>query len=136
MNNHLLHQARSDTAIAELEPAPVDLPQLLNRCLGNRPLAERLLSNFGQRFEVDLSRLQQGMQANDSQLVAQVAHQLKGAAANLAAGGLQRISSEIEGKGRANRLDEVDGLLEQLRGEWLRFNEFRAAAGPCAPPKR
>jgi HPt (histidine-containing phosphotransfer) domain-containing protein len=107
--------------------APLDFQQLLNRCLGNVALAERLLSNFGKRFEADLSQLQHGLQANDSQQVARVAHQLKGAAANLAAVRLQRISAEIEHCGRADCLHEVDDLLAQLRGEWERFVEFRTS---------
>lgn len=125
MSNHLLQPACLGTATVEFgAAAPLDFQQLLNRCLGNLPLAERLLCNFKQRFDIDLSRLQEGLQTNDSQLVARVAHQLKGAAANLAAGGLQRITAEIEVAARADRLDGVDVLIEQLQGEWQRFTEF------------
>jgi HPt (histidine-containing phosphotransfer) domain-containing protein len=129
MNNQLSQPAEVGTAIlGSGAAAPLNFQQLLNRCLGNLALAERLLSNFEDRFGDDLSRLQEGLQTNNSQLVARVAHQLKGASANLAAAGLQRITAEIEGLGRADRLEEVDGLLDQLRGEWQRFTEFRAAS--------
>jgi HPt (histidine-containing phosphotransfer) domain-containing protein len=108
--------------------APVDMQQLLNRCLGNATLAERALSKFEQRFESDFSKLREGLQSNDSQFVARLAHQLKGAAANLGAAGLQTITAEIEALGRADRLDAAGGLLDQLRREWLRFEEFRTTS--------
>jgi HPt (histidine-containing phosphotransfer) domain-containing protein len=133
MSNQLLQPAEAATAPTPSYKAamPLDFPQLVKRCLGNVALAERLLSNFEQRFETELSRLRDGMQAQNSQLVARVAHQLKGAAANLAAGGLQQISAEIEQRGRADRWDEVDALLVQLRHEWHRFTEYRISQGHC-----
>lgn len=133
MSNQLRQPA--DAAIASTSnpgaAMPLDFPQLVKRCMGNVALAERLLSNFEQRFEGELSRLRDGMQAHDSQLVARVAHQLKGAAANLAACRLQQVSAEIEQRGRADRWDEIDSLLDQLRDEWHRFTEYCTSQVHC-----
>jgi HPt (histidine-containing phosphotransfer) domain-containing protein len=133
MSKQLLQPADAATAPTSIPGAamPLDFPQLVKRCMGNVALAERLLSNFEQRFEGELSRLSDGMQAHDSQLVARVAHQLKGAAANLAAGRLQQVSAEIEQRGRADRWDGVDALLDQLRDEWHRFTEYRTSQVHC-----
>lgn len=73
-------------------------PELLAELLGL--LLESSLS--------DLRKIQEGIEAGNSQLVTDAAHSIKGAAASLGVEGLRLAAHDIEKKGRANQLAEID----------------------------
>jgi HPt (histidine-containing phosphotransfer) domain-containing protein len=103
------------------EMAAFEAEELLARCMGNIEFAERVLAKFQQRFEDDLTELQQGLASQNAQHIAGVAHRLKGASANVGAPGLQMRATEIEDLARARCVSEVPVRLDQLRYEWARF---------------
>ena len=99
----------------------IDVEQLLARCLGNVEIAERVLTKFQDRFRVDLTELEQGLQQQDAAAVAQAAHRIKGASANVSAPALYALASDIEQAARTERLADVPEDAQQLRTEWTRF---------------
>ncbi len=99
----------------------INVDELLARCLGNTGIVERILSKFQDRFGIDLNEIEQGVAQCDGVAVAQAAHRIKGASANVSAPTIYEIASEIEQLGRADRLAEVPTHVEQLRVEWARF---------------
>ncbi|MHB8971645.1 MAG: Hpt domain-containing protein [Pirellulaceae bacterium] len=99
----------------------LNIDELLARCLGNISLAERVLAKFHDRFENDLEELDSALQAHDSAAVAQTAHRIKGASANVAAPRLHEQAAEIEQLGRDQRLSDIPHHLDQLRHEWCQF---------------
>ncbi len=104
------------------ESVPLDVQELLERCMGNIDLAQRVLSKLQSRFDEDMLDLENALSAENSQLIASIAHRLKGAASNVAAHDLQKCVAMIEESARKNSLKNVAIQLEQLRTEWSRVN--------------
>ncbi|MCC6123989.1 MAG: Hpt domain-containing protein [Pirellulales bacterium] len=103
--------------------SPIDLQELLNRCMGNLDLAQRVLSKLQSQFEADLVELERALAEKNGKLAASVAHRLNGAASNIAAHDLQRCAAQIENSARENLLQEMPAQISQLRNQWSRLNE-------------
>jgi len=103
--------------------AVLDVDELTERCLGHLDFLERILAKFQKHFAQDLDLLAEGVEAEDAERIAQVAHRLKGAAANVAAAGLRDQAAEIERLGRAGRLPEIRPRVAGIRDDWKRFVE-------------
>ena len=86
---------------------PLDVEQLLDRCMGNVEFVERVLTKFHERFSDDLEQLERDVQAGAGESVAALAHRLKGSAANVAAPELHRITAQLEELGRSPRMAEI-----------------------------
>lgn len=104
---------------------PMDLGQLVGRCMGNLQIVERALAKFESCFGRDLAELEQRLQQQEVEQVRRLAHRLKGSAAAVAAGKLAQRSAEIEELVRSQRMAELPACVEELRQEWLRFLSFR-----------
>ncbi len=107
-------------------PTPIDGPVLLRRCMGRRELAARLIAKLVGQGERDLEAAVQAVQRGDAAALTIAAHRLKGAAANVAAGGLQRVAADLESLGRAGNLTGASPLLERLRAEFARLQSAAA----------
>lgn len=120
---------------APAELPVLDLEQLLDRCMGHVDFAERLLTKFESRVPAAVEQIVQGAAAGDGAGVARVAHQLKGAAANVAAGRLHRVVSDIEEASLTDALGEIESLVRDLQGEWAQFVQVRSGilAGGDSP---
>ncbi|MEN6493785.1 MAG: Hpt domain-containing protein [Thermoguttaceae bacterium] len=101
----------------------VDRQELLNRCLGDLALVERVLAIFQSRFDADLEELERAVEANDLEQITRVAHRIKGASANMAAHGLRQRAASIEELARRQVLAEIPPHLQGLHAEWARFVE-------------
>jgi PAS domain S-box-containing protein len=112
----------SSPAGAEGAPAaaPFDIRDLLERCLGNRDLAARMLGKFAARVREDLERLERTVLAGDAAGAARLAHGLKGMSANLSAVALWQGASQVERACLAGRLEEATAGLPALRAEVIR----------------
>jgi len=105
------------------DPSVLAVDELLERCMGNIEFAERVLSKFLLRFDDDLIELEKGLEAEDSEEIARVAHRLKGASANVGAHTLRDRAAGIETLARAGQTSEIRSGLKELRDEWFRFVE-------------
>jgi len=101
-----------------------DLGALLERCMGKRELAERLLDKFRNRLEADLAQIECSVELGDVDQTAILAHTLKGAAANLSAEALREEAACLEQLARAGTLDGADECLTNVRKEAERFLEL------------
>lgn len=79
----------------------INVDELLARCLGNVDIAERILAKFQISVGLDLEELERGLDQQDAGAIAQVAHRIKGASANISAPALYELAAEIEQLGRA-----------------------------------
>ena len=101
------------------EAAPVvDVRGLLERCLGNLDLAERVLARFEERFDEDLSQLEEAVRAENAEAVARIAHRLKGASANTGARRLAQRAAGIEELARRRVLPDIASQMEAIRNEF------------------
>jgi HPt (histidine-containing phosphotransfer) domain-containing protein len=119
---------RSTAAIPCASPLPgIAFDELLERCLGNMAFAQRILENFEARMTTDLAEIDAALLAQDGQRAARLAHQLRGSAANAAAGKIEALSGEIERLAKQNDLTKARAELARLGEQWQRTREQRSA---------
>jgi Amt family ammonium transporter len=102
----------------------IDSQSLLDRCMGNVELMSQLLAAFEPEIGRDVQRLDDAIQAGDIPRIANVAHTLKGSAANLSAARLSAWASEIEQAARRKDEHNYGELLNELRAEFERCLAF------------
>ncbi|HEX8914690.1 MAG TPA: response regulator, partial [Humisphaera sp.] len=117
---------------------PLDVPSLLRRCRGKGSLAERLLATFEQQLPAQLAALRETLDRHDLDALAKLAHQIKGAAANLSADPLRDAAAALERLGIARDSAAAAAgfaAVEQQLTRCLGFmpaavEQTRAAAAP------
>lgn len=71
-------------------------------------LLAELLDLLAESSKSDLQKIMDGLADGNGQAVADAAHSIKGAAASLGVEGLRVAAYDIEKKGRANQLADID----------------------------
>lgn len=108
---------------------PVNLEQLVRRCMGRIELAERLLKSFETRFPEDLSKIEECLAQDDATGMSRLVHQLKGAAANISAPELYAILVRMELAVRGQQPEIAHNCLAEVHQAWDRFQQFTSLAG-------
>ena len=108
--------------------APLNFDELLHRCLGNRELAQRVLTKFQVIFADELQAMRQRFEAGDWEEIGRLAHRVRGSAANVAARELSRLATELENQARLRLHCEVSRTLGTLEHQWRQFQSFVGAA--------
>ena len=106
--------------------SPLEWNELVSRCLGKRDWACRILGKFQAQLDKDLEGLKQAIALNQIELVAQLAHRLKGACSNASAPILRDRSSDQETAARAEAVDLIHEAWQHLCHERDRFYESTA----------
>ncbi len=83
-------------AMLHHEPAVLELWELMQRCLGKPELAKRVLNRFQLQLKVDVERIAAALESEQFEEAREVAHRLKGAAANVAAHALYEQAHALE----------------------------------------
>lgn len=96
--------------------------------MGRLDLAERLLASFERRFPIELVEIESSLASGDIPRLMQLAHQLKGASANISAPRIQALMQQLENAARAEALDAAADLLTQLQAEWENFTQYKGSA--------
>jgi HPt (histidine-containing phosphotransfer) domain-containing protein len=96
---------------------------LIERCMGNIGLANRLIDKCRTYLPQEFKELEKAFADKDAQQVALLAHRLKGATATILAQGMKRAAEEIEQCGRGGRLVDIPPQIERLHQEWERFEK-------------
>ena len=137
-------------AVAPKGPAPgeavaaFDENEFLERLIGDRSVAGKVLAAFQQDIPVQLGRLAELFQAGDAEEVRRQAHRIKGAAATVSAGALRAIAQEAEEAARAGQLEgsgqillRMDAAFGQLQAALRAFGwevpETERSASTCEP---
>lgn len=108
------------------EPAdllPVNLEDLLARCMCKLDFAQELLLDFEAVLPSRVQEVSGRIAAGDAEGMGEVAHSLKGAAGIVGAEGVHRVAAALETCGKSGRLADVATLLNELNGEVKRFLE-------------
>jgi CheY-like chemotaxis protein len=103
------------------EAAVFDSVSLLNRLMGDRPLAETILTGFLEDFPSQLRNLRERFAEGDSRGARLAAHALKGSSATVSANRLSELARELEVAAQATELDEFGELLPKAVGEFERL---------------
>jgi HPt (histidine-containing phosphotransfer) domain-containing protein len=108
------------------DSAPVDIDDLLGRCLGRIELAERILRTFQTSLDSDLKKLEAAVSAFDATEIAHLAHRIKGASLAVSAHKLTECAKSIELSASARRLDEIPEYLAKLKSESARLDDLNS----------
>jgi CheY-like chemotaxis protein/HPt (histidine-containing phosphotransfer) domain-containing protein len=93
---------------------PIDAESLLRRCRGKGALAERILTQFEQQLAGQVETLRDSLERRDGEVLARLAHSIKGAAANMSASQLSDAAGSLERLGTAADFDAAAACLDQL----------------------
>ena len=101
-----------------------DRAELLERVGGDEELCVELLDTFVQDIPARLEELKQALADNDSTLLRQQAHAIKGASANIGAHALREVSFEVEKAGKDRKMDRALPLVGKLERELEKFRSM------------
>jgi HPt (histidine-containing phosphotransfer) domain-containing protein len=110
------------------QPVVIDYPSLLERCMGKRELAERLVQMFLEHARDDLRELESALRKNNAAEIAATAHRVKGAAGTVSAMTMWEVSARLEVMGREKNLAGASDLVRQL-GDCLELLRESVDAG-------
>ncbi|MEW4454600.1 ammonium transporter [Bremerella sp. JC817] len=92
----------------------ISLDELRERCGEDEDLVRRVLQKFAAKAKSEIDVLQQHIQAGRIDQVVQVAHSLKGMAANVAARSVSEVAGSIELAAREQRTDGYEQMVHDL----------------------
>jgi len=117
--------ARPPIAAAGLEI--FDRPAFLNRLDGDQELGREILALFMTETQGHLVNLRRAINQQDRGEMQRLVHKLKGAAANLGAGGLHDYASRFENPALAANTAAELKLLADLEEQFRLFRQYAAA---------
>ncbi|MCX5752943.1 MAG: ATP-binding protein, partial [Candidatus Krumholzibacteria bacterium] len=124
--------APSRLAPREPDDVAVDYDALVERCMGNVPLAQRLVAKFRTQVEADLDALRAAIASGNVEQTAFHAHRMKGAAANLSAEGIRNAAAIIESKAKSGDMTDVAQKLDALDAQIHHLREYASPEQPSA----
>ena len=127
----------------ECEPSPCDPPgkaddqvidydALVDRCIGNVPLAQRLVAKFRTQVVTDLDNLRDAIACGNKDMTVFHAHRIKGAAANLSAEGVRSAAEEVESLARSGDVSGMAKVFDSLESEINLIRKYVTPERPCA----
>jgi HPt (histidine-containing phosphotransfer) domain-containing protein len=97
------------------DAATFDFEALKARCLNNMNLVERVLTKFEGQLDADLAALEEAIGAGNAPDVAKLSHRIKGMTASIEARSMCEKAARCERTALAAAVDELPGLLTELR---------------------
>jgi two-component system, sensor histidine kinase and response regulator len=103
--------------------------ELLERLMGDKDLTRLILTGFMEDIPKHIGRLREQLEEGRAPEVRQLAHTIKGAAANVAAGNLRDVAFEMEQAGEEGRLEEARIMFGRLEREFQRLKSILEQTG-------
>jgi two-component system, sensor histidine kinase and response regulator len=103
--------------------------ELLERLMGDKDLAQLVLTGFLEDIPIQIKKLRGQLEEGQSLGVGKQAHTIKGAAANVGANSLRDAAFELELAGKAENLDQVPAMLARLESEFQRVESTLRKTG-------
>jgi len=100
---------------ASSEPAVWDSKAMMERLMGDEPLARKVIAGFLMDIPLQIEQLSRFMEIGDIQDVERQAHTIKGASANVGGDALKETAFAIEKAARAGNLHAAQADLEELK---------------------
>ena len=109
--------APPDPASHSAGPLVLDFAAALERVEGDRELLESLMGMFAGECPHDIAEMRKSLEARDMGLLERLAHTIKGASANLAAGRVADAAFALEKQARTGEVGDAEQLLQTLVSE-------------------
>jgi CheY-like chemotaxis protein len=108
---------------ANSAPGDIDLQALRELTGGDADFERELVATFVSSGDRCLAEIVAALKVRDWETIGKRAHSLKGASANMHAHPLSAAASDLENAARGNSLQEIDGLVNQVRERLQAVNE-------------
>ncbi len=102
--------------------AILDLPEALNRSLGDAEFLKMMMDEFQKSIPDFIVRFETALHDQDMEKLGRDAHQLKGASANLGAKTVAALALELEKIGKSGESVNAAQALARLKAEIEKFN--------------
>ncbi|TAO00209.1 MAG: response regulator [Phormidium sp. SL48-SHIP] len=103
---------------------PLDLERLVRVSRGKVSLQKRLLQAFVDATQTDLENLRAIVDDQDGDRITEIAHRLKGAAANVGATVMSEQSADLEQAAKEQNFEQVESYLQRLLEQWQQIKQF------------
>ena len=94
--------------------AGIELDLLLERCVGDRTFAAKILRRYQERTSIDLVELRKAIESGDLPTAIRLSHAMRGSSANVSATQASEIAGELEAAARDANLAVATETLTQL----------------------
>ena len=98
-----------------------DHEELMDRLDGDYEFLEESIEIFDEDAEPLLDQIREAVAARDAAALVTPAHTLKGMVSNFCAATAEHAARDLEMRGRENRFDDVDGLVQTVVEETSRL---------------
>lgn len=105
---------------------PIDMVSLTGRCFNDGAFVKELVDIFVDQAVAQVPLLHSAASAGDWKRVGDIAHKLKGSAANVTALPLHGLCEMLEKSARTGSVEEVKGMIPAVQSEIDRCRQFAA----------
>lgn len=134
-NLPLTSDAAAGLESADGRKPPLQFAELVDRCMGKRDFAWRMLDKFRGRLTEELAQIETAVESSDAAVVARLAHSLKGSAGNLSAGSVRDVAESLEQAAKLGDWTHVVATTARLRQECEYLLDFLAAQESTRSPQ-
>ena len=110
---------------------PIDVDQLMSRCMGQLDFAQEILRDFLETCETGLIKIRELGTDSDIESLRSTAHRLKGTSATVAAIQLSRIFEDVERFAASGDFESAIDRIGQLDEEFCSVKKF--VVSMCQP---
>lgn len=103
----------------------IDWPDLLERVMGKKDLAENLVAVFVVEFASRIDELREAVSQEDWAKINFISHSMKGVAANVSARNIYKKMVAMEGVSKVENIGETASLLDQITSQFESFRKGR-----------
>lgn len=95
-----------------------DRQDFLKRIMGDEALAQELIQGYMEALPEEITKLENAIAVAESHQAGELAHKIKGAAANMSCQKLRKIAADMERAGKEDDLPALQELVPRLREEF------------------
>jgi PAS domain S-box-containing protein len=107
----------------QVESLVFNREKFLECMMGDEEFAREVAAGFVEELPAMLSKLMEGFELKDIELVWKQAHKMKGSSANVGGEALRDVAKQVEQAGKDGDLEEVTSCIPELREQCARLNE-------------
>ncbi|MEI6262016.1 MAG: response regulator [Deltaproteobacteria bacterium] len=110
--------------IAVLADNPIDIEKAIEEFEGDKQFLSEVIEGFTMEVIEQIGTIRKALSCGDAETVRNVAHSIKGGAANITAKAASRVAFELEIKGRSGYLNGAGEIVDNLEMEFETLRKF------------
>ena len=103
---------------------PIDIEKAIEEFEGDKQFLSEVIEGFTMEVIEQIGTIRKALSCGDAETVRNVAHSIKGGAANITAKALSRVAFELEIKGKIKELNGAGEIVDNLEREFETLRKF------------